>query len=376
MTIQRQYSLPNCKLVVEGLGEEAIAPTGFGRPVLTRVINAECHILGQEKPLTGGREFLESLSQSVSNYAQEFLSGVPHPHHNSQSDLVQLQRIDTDNLHRLTVKPQVSSNGVEPVAPMQMDLRTVQLFDLVEAIDQLYADAQTLPDLALKLTPVSRRYAVTHESPRWVVPAALGTASVAVAALALFFTPIPERRTEPTAETTPQTTTAVSPTPGASPPSPDNSPAASPTPIATSPTIIPEASPTDTPAASPEASPAASPTGDADEELLNNAPAITEPTRLESLTRSLRDTLDQSWRTTPTFTEDLVYRVGVAENGDILGFRYVNQPALDFVKETPLLDLRYNPTETPRREPLAQFKVVFKPNGVLEVSPWDGTPSQ
>lgn len=372
MTIQRQYSLPNCKLVVEGLGEEAIAPTGFGRPVLTRVINAECHILGQEKPLTGGREFLESLSQSVSNYAQEFLSGVPHPHHNSQSELVRLQRIDT-NLHRLTVKPQANStNGVEPAAPIQMDLRTVQLFDLVEAIDQLYADAQTLPNLGLKLTPVSRRYAVAHESPRWIVPAALGTASVAVAAIALFFAPIPERRTEPTAETTPQTTTAVSPTPAASPPSPDTPPAASPTPIAVTPAETPAASPTETPAASP----GASSTADADEELLNNAPAITDPTRLESLTRSLRDTLDQSWRTTPTFTEDLVYRVGVAENGDILGFRYVNQSALDFVKETPLLDLRYNPTDTPRREALAQFKVVFKPNGVLEVSPWDGTPSQ
>jgi hypothetical protein len=375
MTIQRQYSLPNCKLVVEGLGEEVIAPTGFGRPVLTRVINAECHMLGQEKPLAGGREFLESLSQSVSNYAQEFLSGVPHPHHSSQSDLVQLQRIDT-NLHRLTVKPQVGGNGAEPAAPMQMDLRTVQLFDLVEAIDQLYADAQTLPDLGLKLTPVSRRYAVTHESPRWIVPAALGTASVAVAALALFFTPIPERRTEPTAETTPQTTTAVSPTPAASPPSPDSSPAVSPTPIAVNPTATPAASPEASPTATPAASPEASPTADADEELLNSAPTITDPIRLESLTRSLYDTLDQSWRTTPTFTEDLVYRVGVAENGDILGFRYVNQPALDFVKETPLLDLRYNPTDTPRREALAQFKVVFKPNGVLEISPWDGTPNQ
>lgn len=86
--------------------------------------------------------------------------------------------------------------------------------------------------------------------------------------------------------------------------------------------------------------------------------------------------LYRGWNTKPpqTFKTDLEYRVGVAEDGDILGFKYLNDAALTYVKETPLLDLRYNPTgATPSAEPIAQFLVVFKPEGILEVSPWIGT---
>jgi hypothetical protein len=89
---------------------------------------------------------------------------------------------------------------------------------------------------------------------------------------------------------------------------------------------------------------------------------------------SLQEQLYRGWqeKPAPTFTENLVYRVGVAENGDILGFKFANDPALAHVKETPLLDLRYNPTEASGREPIAQFRVVFRPDEILEISPWYG----
>ncbi|NEQ26135.1 MAG: DUF4335 domain-containing protein, partial [Microcoleus sp. SIO2G3] len=45
MTIQRQYSLPNCKLVLEGLSDPA-APIDPIRPLLSILVNAECHFSG------------------------------------------------------------------------------------------------------------------------------------------------------------------------------------------------------------------------------------------------------------------------------------------------------------------------------------------
>ncbi|MEM0982307.1 MAG: DUF4335 domain-containing protein, partial [Cyanobacteria bacterium P01_H01_bin.58] len=73
MTTQRQYILPNCSLIVEGLvaGDESdiTAP-------LTVVLNTECQFPGIAEPLQGGREFLDALIQAVSTYAQTVLSGV------------------------------------------------------------------------------------------------------------------------------------------------------------------------------------------------------------------------------------------------------------------------------------------------------------
>jgi hypothetical protein len=49
------------------------------RPSMTILVNAECYFSGNQQPLSGGRDFLDSLVRSVSRYAQEFLSKVPHP---------------------------------------------------------------------------------------------------------------------------------------------------------------------------------------------------------------------------------------------------------------------------------------------------------
>jgi hypothetical protein len=111
------------------------------------------------------------------------------------------------------------------------------------------------------------------------------------------------------------------------------------------------------------------------EAILRTAPEITDPQKIDRMIPALQDKLYEGWNRKPpqTFTTDLNYQVGVAENGDILGFRFLNDAALTYVKETPLLDLRYNPTgATATKEPIGEFLVVFKPNNVIEISPWYG----
>jgi Domain of unknown function (DUF4335) len=360
MTIQRQYSLPNCKLVLEGLSDASASSTDSGRPLLSILTNAECHIAGHEKPLSGGREFFESLVMSVSDYAQAVLSGVHRPSvRDSKSPVVQLQPLG-HSLHRLIFQPQESETHHPALPdPIQVDMGTVQLFDLVEAVDQFFADTQTLPDMSRRLAPLPKRYAASTEPVvKRAVPAALGVSSLVAAAALLFFLPIPERRPE---------TAGARSTPEASPVA---SPGATPTPAASSPpdAASPSPSPTATDAPPDEAQV---------EALLASAPEITDPAELRSLTLKLRDQLDEAWGATPAFDEDLVYRVGVADNGDILGFKYVNPASIAHVNETPLLDLRYNPIEsnTATQEPIAQFRVVFTPSGVIEVSPWNGRPA-
>jgi Domain of unknown function (DUF4335) len=391
MTIQRQYSLPNCQLVIEGLSQGVADMSG--RPPISVVTHVICKIAGHDRPLVGGRELLDSLVKAVSEYAQEYLSGIPHPaahvRHRGNPELVQLQKIDS-NLHRLTVQPQVNNPTGKDKSQMyqapetpaaQLDLTTVQLFDMVEAVDQFFADAQTVPELALNLTPLSKRYAAAQEPiAKRAVPAALGLSSLAVAAIALFYVPNPpNRRPQPIANnpavTNPLATGSPSPT-GAPSPSASVSPSASPS--ASVDEIENQTSTTSTTLSGTAASPAASPINSQDlDAILRSSTEVTDPDKLDDLIAGLQTKLYQEWnyKPIPTFTTDLEYRVGVAENGDILGFKYANDAALTYVKETPLLDLRYNSTGA-SREPVAQLRVVFKPNSVLEVSPWDGVPSE
>ena len=375
MTIQRQYSLPNCKLVLEGLSD-ATAPTDAVRPLLSILVNAECHFSGYEQPIYGGREFFESLVNCVSSYAQEVLSGIRRPRAKADSaaiasGLVQLQQVDS-NQHRLTVQPQADGVATDAQA---IDLGTVQLFDLVEAIDQFFADPQTLPDLTLPLAPLSKRYVAAAEPiTQRFAPAAIGLSSLAATAALLFFIPVPEvRRPEPTRSS--PDASAASPTPIAASPAASSPPAdeaASPTvsssPAAESPSA---ASPRETPA------PGETPSDREVTALLNSAPEITNPAAVQQLKLDLREQLDRAWTQRPTFDENLEYRVAVSEEGDILGFKFINEAAIEHVGETPLLNESYQPIDptAPNREPIAQMRVVFTPRGAIQVSPWHGTPS-
>lgn len=190
MNIKRQYSLPNCTLVLEGLSDDntTVDPVD-GRPVLSTLLNAECHFAGAERNLQGGPAFFENFVKVVSAYAQESLSGVHHPRLVSeQGDQIHLEKGE-GNLHHLIWKPAPESNE----EPAELDLTTVQLFDLIEAVDQFFADSRTLPDLELKLQPVPRRYRQPDEPLiARLIPLTLGVSGLALATLISFMLPIPK----------------------------------------------------------------------------------------------------------------------------------------------------------------------------------------
>ncbi|MEH2063375.1 MAG: DUF4335 domain-containing protein [Nostoc sp.] len=360
MNIQRKYSLPNCTLLLEGLSDVTrAAHFQEMRPELSILVNAECYLSGYNQPLTGGREFFESLVRAVSGYAQEFLSSVPNPQaHNQESELVEFQKIDS-NRHRLIIHSEGAAEGFESNSknskrpPIEIDLNTVQLFDLVEAVDQFFADTQTLPELSLELQPVTRRYGGASQALiRQVVPAAVGVSSLAVAAIAFNLIPPPQiRPPQPKADEQSSSTTK-SLTPLAS----------------TAATPIAAATPTPTPAAS------AKPVVKDLEALLNTVPEITDPSQLRALNRQVYNQIHPAWTKRSGLQQDLIYRLGVAADGAIVGYKAVNKEANQGVGQTPLPNLLYNPANRPpiSNEPIAQFRIVFTTDGVLQVSPWRG----
>jgi len=332
MTIQRKYSLPNCTLILEGLSESLNGSQSQDnvRPVLSILVSAECHLASLKQPLSGGRDFFESLVTAVSGYAQEFLSQVTHSEaHNSESGLVQLQKVSIHQ-HRLIVQPGIKEqeSGVDNSSALdqiEIDLSTVQLFDLVEAVDQFFADSQTLPELSLQLAPVSKRFTRSGQQlVKQAVPATVGATSLALAAIAFFLVPVPEVQRPPATRS--QSNSAQS---------------------------------TD----------------------LATAPAITDPSQLVALNQKLYEQLNQAWKTKSAVKQDLSYRVGLAANGDIRGYLSENPAANAQVQQTPLPSLLKSqsppssntstPGITATKEPLAQFRVVFKSNGELEVQPWE-----
>ena len=133
-TVRRQYSLPNCSLVLNGLGEFTPPANASARPLMSTLVNAECYLVGQEQTINGGLEFLKQLISTVSNYTQRLLSSFTHPHLVEDGGLVRLEKGNLEHQHRLISK----SEGTTTV----WDLSTVQLFDLAEAIDSFDAKSR------------------------------------------------------------------------------------------------------------------------------------------------------------------------------------------------------------------------------------------
>ncbi|AVH67790.1 hypothetical protein CDG77_04515 [Nostoc sp. 'Peltigera membranacea cyanobiont' 213] len=360
MNIQRKYSLPNCTLLLEGLSDVTrAAHFQEMRPELSILVNAECYLSGYNQPLTGGREFFESLVRAVSGYAQEFLSSVPNPQaHNQESELVEFRKVD-GNRHRLIIHSEGAPEGFESHSnnskrpPIEIDLNTVQLFDLVEAVDQFFADSQTLPELSLELQPVTRRYGGASQALiRQAVPAAVGVSSLAVAAIAFNLIPPPQIRPpqpQPEKQSSPTTNNITPPASEAA------------TPIAVA---------TPTPTSTANTKPAVQDL----EALLNTVPEITDPSQLRALNRQVYNQIHPAWTNRSGLKEELIYRLGVAADGAIVGYKAVNKEANLGVSQTPLPNVLYNPASRPpiSKEPIAQFRVVFTTRGVLEVSPWRG----
>jgi hypothetical protein len=227
VNIKRQYSLPNCTLILEGLSDDlSISDSKNGKSLLSLLVNVECHFVSINQKLQGGREFLESLVNATSAYAQECLSGVRHPQETQLvTNSVRIDKVAGTKLHRLAWQPSAETNE----QPVEIELTTVQLFDLVEAVDQFIADSRTLPDLSLKLQPVSRRYRQPDEPlAQRVVPATVGLVGIAVSALVFFLIPVPEVRKPEETKPQPNPTQTnpnnqQSPAPGATPsPTPPN----------------------------------------------------------------------------------------------------------------------------------------------------------
>jgi hypothetical protein len=240
---------------------------------------------------------------------------------------------------------QSASYGVmEQGRPRQLDITTVQLFDLVEAIDQFLADRRTLPDLSVTLEPVSRRYRKADQPiAQRAAPATLGITSLAVAAIALSLVPVPRVREPKPATPQPNARETASPTPETSP----------------SATATPQASP---------------PSSEELEKVLTSAPEITDPTQLRLLQRIVYNKVNRAWKNRGQVERNLEYRVGVGKDGAIVGYKPIDETPIDASQKTPLSELLYIPATgtVTASEPIAQFRVVFDKRGILQISPWRG----
>jgi len=99
--------------------------------------------------------------------------------------------------------------------------------------------------------------------------------------------------------------------------------------------------------------------------------AIADPVVIETLNQSLYEKLDSNWNTYPTFTQDLTYRVQINEQGEIVSYEPVDPVAQQYTQELPLPNLSETPAAgSTIAQPLANFRVVFTPTGVLQVNPW------
>ncbi|MEM6612896.1 MAG: DUF4335 domain-containing protein [Cyanobacteria bacterium P01_C01_bin.72] len=232
MNTKKQYSLPNCNLILEGLEDSDIENADIlsGQAPMSILINAECHLLKSNQKLSGGSVFLTNLSHAVSNYAQGFLSGLfageKLKSNTAEYPQVSITKVADRHLHRLTLEPKPDSGE----AKTEVEMTTVELFDLVDAIDQFHADRSVLPNMTLELRSVSKRY-LQPEKPlaERATPLVIGLSSLAIAAGALFMLPIPDAPIEPAStnqtteiETEPESETENSTPSDTSQPTPEN----------------------------------------------------------------------------------------------------------------------------------------------------------
>lgn len=343
MTIRRQYQLPNCSLVLDGL---SIDPEPGNEETMSLLVNAECRISGLERSLNGGYNFFAALVRAVSQYGQEVLSGFAHPQVIEGEPLLVHINPGEGPYHHLVIQPEIADLGdAGDGRAIDIKLSAVQLFDLTEAVDQFFDDNQTLPELEAGLSPLPRRFVRTDEplSDR-ALPAILGVGSLVAATMAIGLLPLPEMR-DPAIEGRGDTSIIQSADiDGAEPPSGDGS-----TPVVDG--------------------IAAANTSSA---LWEKAPRITDDRELALLQSGLQSQLDDAVDPDASFADPLAYQVAVNEAGEVVGFQFNNDAALRDVDQTPLPRLAgaNAGVEGLEENAIAEYAVDFSAEGV-EVSPWE-----
>jgi Domain of unknown function (DUF4335) len=360
MSIRRQYSLPNCTLVLDGISDGS--RSNEARPLMSTLVNAECHISGQKKPLTGGMEFFQQLITAVSNYTQELLSKVVNAPTAQQVGKVRLEK---GQEHRLIAQ---SEQG-----EVDWQLSTVQLFDLTEAIDQFLADGSTLPTLLVGIQPAPRAAKGTISAQ--TAPISLGLSGLAATALAFYLVPSPAKITlpDPVAKTAPVTKTSDKPK------SNDNPPAASPAGAKQSvPVTNPVASPSTSPISSPSASasPSSSPSPAASKKPVERSAVDSKvnenPTQVAFIERKLRREISQNWEDRKGISNKLEYTLTADEEGKIVSYVPKNSASeskkdiIPLSKMVPADAEKTEATESPAKK-TADFSVSFTPNGAIEI---------
>jgi hypothetical protein len=362
MSIRRQYSLPNCTLILDGIGDAS--RSNEARPLMSTLVNAECHISGQKKPLTGGMEFFQQLITAVSNYTQELLSKVVNAPTPQQVGKVRLEK---GQEHRLMAQ---SEQG-----QVDWQLSTVQLFDLTEAIDQFLADGSTLPTLLVGIQPAPRaaKGAISAQS----APIGLGLSGLAATALVFYLVPAPAKVTlpDPVANTTPVSKTSNKPKSNDKPPTPAASPVGAKQSV---PVTNPVASPTTSPISTPSASPGqtSSPSPAASKKPVERSavdPKINDnPTQVAFIERKLRREINQKWEDRKGISDKLSYTVTADEEGKIVSYVPKNSAAERKKEQVPLAQMvpadteKTEETESPTKK-TTDFSLSFTPNGAIEI---------
>lgn len=336
MSIRRQYSLPNCTLVLDGIGNGERA--NETRPLMSTLISAECHISGQKKPLTGGVEFFQQLITAVSNYTQELLSKVASAPTAQQVGKVRLEK---GQEHRLTA--QSEQGGVD------WQLSTVQLFDLTEAIDQFLADGSTLPTLLVGIQPAPR--AAKGIVSAQAAPIGLGLSGLVATALAFYLVPAPTKITLPAPKAAPVSKTSDKPLNNDRPPAPG---------AQQSIPVNPVASPS-----SPLASPAAS--KKPVERSAIDSSVNDNPTQVAFIERKLRREINQKWEDRKGISDKLSYTVTADEQGKIISYMPKNSVAATKKERVPLADMVPAPAEKAIAQKTTDFSLSFTPNGAIEI---------
>ncbi len=374
MTIQRQYSLPNCILTLEGM--DSLAEAGEVRPTLSVLLTVNCQFPAHSQAFVCDRRFFEQFAQTISQYAQSCLSGIRSPQLVATIDSSQPAIMITPaagGKHKLMVMPPPNPEGPgeQPPQLIEMLLTPLQLFDLVETIDQFYGDPKTLPDSHQNFSPVSRRDLV-NAAPlvQRAAPVAVGVSGLAVAAGVLFTLPVPKveqpkdvLRPKPTP--TPQSQSALP------------SPAAAPSPVQPQPQTrsLAPAAPANSNAIPPSSVAVPAPAaGDAADALTTPAPLLTNPQQVTALKHYLYGQLNGAWADRNGIAAALNYRVSVGEDGAIVGYLPENAVAQASVDRTPLRQLLFTPLDRSRSgEPIAAFRVSFSPASGVQVTSMKST---